>query len=153
MATSLAACSSCKNAGAGGTGGTGATTPGKAVAIPAARAAYVTNNVSDSLSVVDRDGDAVDAVPVDLDPDAHEAPHHLAIDSQGKTVFVALAFPPEPAKKKPKDPHATHGNASDLGKLARLDLATLAVKETRDTAENPGDVILTHDKTRVLVTH
>ena len=90
---------------------------------------------------------------MDLDPDAHEAPHHLAIDGQAKTVFVALAFPPAPSKKKKKDPHASHGNAADLGKLARLDLGTLAVKETREVSENPGDVVLTHDRKRVLVTH
>ncbi|MDB4933344.1 MAG: Surface antigen protein [Labilithrix sp.] len=124
-----------------------------AIATPPARAGYVTNNGSDSLSVIDRDGDAVVSVPVDLDPDAHEAPHHLAIDSASKNVFVALAFPPEVKKDAKKDPHATHGNASDVGKLARLDLATLAVRESRDVDENPGDVVLTHDRARVLVTH
>jgi DNA-binding beta-propeller fold protein YncE len=142
-------CSSCKKGGSE----SGGTTPGKAIAIKPARAAYVTNNGSDTLTVIDREGDATDTVPIDLDPDAHEAPHHLAVDSKAKTVFVALAFPPEPSKTKKKDPHATHGNASDLGKIARLDLATLAVKETRETAENPGDVVLTHDRKRVLVTH
>ena len=127
------------------------TTPGKAIAIPPAHAAYVTNNGSDSIGVLDRDGAAVDAVPIDLDPDAHEAPHHLAIDPAGKAVFVALAFPPAPTKKK--DPHASHGNAADSGKLARLDLGTLAVTRTRWVDENPGDVVLTHDRKRVLVSH
>lgn len=113
----------------------------------------MTNNGSDSISVVDRDGDAVTTVPVDLDPDAHEAPHHLAIDSASKRVFVALAFPPEANGKAKKDPHASHGNASDVGKLARLDLDNLAARESRDVDENPGDVVLTHDRKRVLVTH
>jgi DNA-binding beta-propeller fold protein YncE len=144
-------CSSCKKAASAAGGGAASTTPGKMIAIPAARAAYVTNNASDTLSVIDRDGDAVDVVPVDLDTSAHEAPHHLAIDSSAGRVFVALGFPAEPTKKK--DPHASHGNAEGVGKLARLDLATLAVKETRDVDENPGDVLLTHDRRRVLVTH
>lgn len=121
------------------------------ISIDPSRAAYVTNNGSDSISVVDLDGDAVVTVPVDLAPSAREAPHHLAIDSASKKVFVALAFPPEPTKKK--DPHGTHGNAADVGKLARLDLGRLAVHETREVDENPGDVILTHDRRRVLVTH
>lgn len=121
--------------------------------MPPARAGYVTNNGSDSISVFDRDGDAVVTVPVDLDPDAHEAPHHLAVDSASKHVFVALAFPPEAKKDAKKDPHASHGNATDVGKLARLDLGSLAVRESRDVDENPGDVVLTHDKKRVLVTH
>lgn len=123
------------------------------IATPPARAGYVTNNASDTLSVIDRDGDAVTNVPIDLDPEAHEAPHHLAIDSASKSVFVALAFPPEAKKNAGKDPHASHGNASDVGRLARLDLATLAVREARDVDENPGDVVLTHDRKRVLVTH
>jgi len=152
LAASAGGCSSCKK-GAGAGGANGATTPGKAIAIPIARAAYVTNNASDTLSVIDRDGEAVDSVGVDLDPDAHEAPHHLAIDGASKSVFVALAFPPAEKAGKKNDPHASHGAGEDVGKLARLDLATLAVRETRDVDENPGDVVLTHDKTRVLVTH
>lgn len=113
----------------------------------------MTNNASDSLSVLDRDGDTVIHVPIDLDHDAHEAPHHLAIDATSKSVFVALAFPPEAARNAKKDPHASHGNASDVGRLARLDLVTLAVRESREVDENPGDVVLTHDRKRVLVSH
>jgi DNA-binding beta-propeller fold protein YncE len=124
-----------------------------AIAVPQARAGYVTNNGSDSISVIDRDGDSVISVPVDMDPDAHEAPHHIAVDSVSKNVFVALAFPPEAKTNAKKDPHASHGNAANAGKLARLDLATLAVRESRDVDENPGDVILTHDRKRVLVSH
>ncbi len=122
---------------------------------PPGRAAYVTNNGSDTISVLDRDGDRVETVKLDLDPDAHEAPHHLAIDAVSSSVFVALAFPPEPSNtKKKKDPHASHGNAADLGKLVRLDLAKgLAGRAARLVDENPGDVVLTEDKKRVLVTH
>lgn len=127
------------------------TTPGAKIDIPRARAAYVTNNGSDSVSVIDRDGVAVTTVPIDIDKDAHEAPHHLAVDSTGGFAFVALAFPAAPGKKK--DPHAAHGSSADLGKLARLDLTTLAVQAAEDVDENPGDVVLTHDKKRVLVTH
>ena len=127
------------------------TTPGAKIDIPRARAAYVTNNGSDSVSVIDRDGDTVTTVPLDVDKDAHEAPHHLAVDSTAGLAFVALAFPAAPGKKK--DPHAAHGSSADLGKLARLDLTTLAVQAAEDVDENPGDVVLTHDKKRVLVTH
>ncbi len=130
---------------------TGALTPGATIPIPPARAAYVTNNGSDSISVIDRDGDTVTTVPLDLDPDAREAPHHLAIDAASKTAFVALAFPPEPGKKK--DPHASHGTASDVGKLAKLDLGNLSANTAVDVDENPGDVVLTHDRARALVTH
>lgn len=146
LAAALAGCSSCKKARSS------PTTEGVKIGTPPSRAAYVTNNASDSISVFDRDGDAVITVPVDVDPDAHEAPHHLAVDGRSGRVFVALAFPPDPEKKK-KDPHASHGGSADLGQLARLDLATLAVRETAEVDENPGDVILTHDRTRAIVTH
>jgi DNA-binding beta-propeller fold protein YncE len=121
------------------------------VPTPPTRAAYVTNNGSDSVSVLDRDGDVVTTVPIDLDPEAHEAPHHLAVDPSAKAVFVALAFPPAPTKKK--DPHAAHGASENPGKLARLDLADLSARDVVDVDENPGDVALTHDRSRVLVTH
>jgi DNA-binding beta-propeller fold protein YncE len=111
----------------------------------------VTNNGSDSISVIDRDGDTVTTVPIDVDPDAHEAPHHLAVDPGSKSVFVALAFPPAPSKKK--SAHSSHGGAENAGLLARLDLGNLAVTTTTEVDENPGDVVLTHDRARVLVTH
>jgi DNA-binding beta-propeller fold protein YncE len=112
----------------------------------------VTNNASDSVTVIDRDSFGVaQTVLVDIDKDAHEAPHHIAVDAVSGNAFVALAFPAAPGKKK--DPHAAHGSSADLGKVARLDLATLAVQAAVEVDENPGDVILTHDRTRVLVTH
>jgi DNA-binding beta-propeller fold protein YncE len=132
----------------------GPVTRGARVEIPRARAAYVTNNGSDSVSVLDRDGDAVVTVPVDVDPSAHEAPHHLAVDARAGRAYVALAFPAPPGTgKKAPAPHQAHGNAEDPGRLAWLDLDTLAVLATRDVDENPGDVVLTHDAKRLLVTH
>ena len=111
-------------------------TPGASIRIPLARAAYVTNNASDSISVLDRDGENVETVGVDVDRDAHEAPHHLAVDARAGVAFVALAFPPSPNAKK-KDPHATHGASSDVGRLARLELGTLSVLAAEDVDENP----------------
>jgi DNA-binding beta-propeller fold protein YncE len=135
----------CKSSGAGA-GADAAPVP-----IPAAHAAYITNNGSDSLTVIDRRGAQAVTVAVDLDPNRHEAPHHLAVDAAAGRVFVALAFPPEPGKKK--DPHGGHGQSDDRGKLAKLDLATLAVATTRDVDESPGEIILTRDKKKVVVTH
>ncbi len=130
-----------------------ATTPGADVGIPLARAGYVTDNGSDAISVIDLDSDRVVDVAVDLDPQRREAPHHLTIDPAAGRLFVALAFPEPVAPEKKDDPHASHGNASNHGMLARLDLTRLAVNEAREVDENPGDVVLTHDRSRVLVTH
>ena len=141
-ALSIASCNGCKN-----------TAASNAAAVPIAfgRAAYVTNNGSDTISILDRDSDVVLARSIDIDPSAHEAPHHLAVDSRAKTLFVGLAFPPPPDDSK--GPHSGHGNASDNGKLLKLDLTTLSPLASVDVDENPGDVVLTHDGSRVLVTH
>jgi DNA-binding beta-propeller fold protein YncE len=120
------------------------------VPIAAAHAAYVTNNGSDTIAAIDRDGDAVVMRSVDIDPSAHEAPHHLAVDGAGH-VFVALAFPPDDAPTGGK--HAGHGGSDSVGALLRLDQRTLGVEITHDVDQNPGDVVLTHDQKRVLVTH
>jgi DNA-binding beta-propeller fold protein YncE len=101
--------------------------------------------------VLDRDSDAVFTVPVDIDPQASEAPHHLAIAGDEGAAFVALAFPAPPSTGK--SPHASHGNAEYRGKLAKVRLDTLAVVDTREVDENPGDIILTHDGRFVIVTH
>ncbi len=133
------------------------TTPGADVGIERSRAAYVTDNGSDSITVFDRDGSKVVHVPVDVDPNRHEAPHHLAVDSVHGRLFAGLAFPePKPGgatKPAPNDPHASHGNAESHGELVRLDLNRVAVNEAREVDENPGDVVLTHDQAHVLVTH
>jgi DNA-binding beta-propeller fold protein YncE len=154
---SAAACAGCKRAGTEASptkeGAAPLVLAATPIRTPTARAAYVTNNGSDTISVLDRDGDEVTTVRLDLDPDAHEAPHHLAVDAASSSVFVALAFPPEPSKKKTKDPHASHGNAEGLGKVLRLDLPGLSGRAARWVDENPGDVVLTHDRKRVLVTH
>jgi DNA-binding beta-propeller fold protein YncE len=114
----------------------------------------VTNNGSDTVSAIDLDGTRVETRSLDVDPDAHEAPHHLAIDSKAGVVFVALAFPAPPSGPPDKaHPHKDHGTAAVVGKLARLDLSTLAVTATRDVDPSPGDVVLTRDHAHVLVTH
>jgi DNA-binding beta-propeller fold protein YncE len=121
------------------------------VPIPFARAAYVTNNGSDTISILDRDSDLVVTRSVDIDTSAHEAPHHLAVDARAKTLFVGLAFPPPPTDDK--GPHAGHGHATTNGKLLELDLTTLSPMASVEVDENPGDVFLTHDGSKVLVTH
>ncbi len=122
---------------------------GAPVPIARSAAAYITDNGSDTISVIDRDGDRVVSRSVDVDPTAHEAPHHLAIDGAGH-LFVALAFPPD---ERASGKHAGHGGSDSLGQLLRLDASNLALSAAVDVDQNPGDVVLTHDRKRVLVTH
>lgn len=126
-------------------------TLGVALTFPAARAIYVTNNGSDSVSAIDRDGTTVVTAPVDVDPTRKEAPHHLALDLARDRLFVALSFPADPGNKR--DPHAAHGTSSDHGLLAELSATTLAAKVIANVDENPGEIVLTRDKKRIVVTH
>lgn len=132
-------------------------TEGTLLKTPQARAAYVTDNGSDTVTVIDRDspsGAAVETASMDVDTDAHEAPHHIAVDGTQKRGFVALAFPPPPpGTQAPKDKHGTHGQSARKGRLASLELSRLSVERMSDLDENPGEVVLTHDRSRVLVTH
>ncbi len=133
-------------------------TEGTALETPQARSAYVTDNGSDTISVIDREsasGAAVETASVDVEPDAHEAPHHIAIDPAQKRAFVALAFPPPPpgTPAAAKDKHGTHGQSARKGRLVSFELSRLAMERSADVDENPGEVVLTHDRSRVLVTH
>jgi DNA-binding beta-propeller fold protein YncE len=125
--------------------------PAERVPLQPARTGYVTNNGSDSIAAIDLDGARVETRSLDVDPELHEAPHHLAIDSRAGTVFVALSFPAPPSRQT--GPHKDHGTATLAGRIARLDLATLGVNASRDVDPSPGDLVLTRDHTRLLVTH
>ena len=119
------------------------------VGIATSAAAYVTDNGSDTISIFDRNGDRVVSRSVDVDPSAHEAPHHLAFDGAGH-LLVALSFPPDDASA---GKHAGHGGSDSLGQVLRLDVATIGLAGAVDVDQNPGDVVLTHDRKRLLVTH
>ena len=65
-------------------------------------------------------------------------------------VFTAFAYPP-PAVSS--GPHANHGTGQVPGVLVRLGLDDLRMQARAGTDVNPGDVKLTPDGRRVLVTH
>lgn len=115
---------------------------------------YVTNNGSDTLSILDRDGTRVETVSLDIEHGVHEAPHHLALDEAHHSLFVALAFPAPPKRfGAASTKHNGHGSATEPGRLAKLDLATFSVQRAYEVDENPGDVVRTPDGTKVLVSH
>jgi DNA-binding beta-propeller fold protein YncE len=124
---------------------------------PSVRAIFVTNNGSDTLSVIDRTApvesqSAMHSASVDLEADLHEAPHHVVVNTKAHTVFVALGFPPDEQPDQ-KAQHRAHGKSGIKGKLVKLDLETLAIKEHVAVDENPGDIAQTHTGERILVTH
>lgn len=121
-----------------------------AQAIPVAQLALVTNNGSDSLSLLDLSASGATRT-LSLDFDARrEAPHHLALTAD--RLFVALAHPRE-APPNPRD-HRAHGrSATTPGEIAVLARADLRLTTRLTVDESPGDLQVTHAGDRLLVTH
>lgn len=121
-----------------------------AAAIPRERAGYVSNNGSDSLSVLDLERPGT-AMVVSLDFDGRrEAPHHLAIDPAGNRLYVAFAHP----RATSTESHREHGRSAIApGELVILELSTLRLLQRSEVDESPGDLALTADATKLLVTH
>jgi hypothetical protein len=114
-------------------------------------AALITDNGSDTLSVVDLSGPSlIDRYPIGFDPIANDGPHHLALDEENRAVYIAYAYPPPSA---PPGPHSNHGMSMLPGIVVKLSLDDLRVLAQHDTDLNPGDIVLTPDRTRVLVSH
>ena len=113
--------------------------------------ALVTDNGSDTLTLIDLEGPrALARVPIGLDPIENDGPHHLAVDPTAGALFTVFAYPP-PAVSA--GPHASHGTGQVPGLLVRLGLDDLRLQARAGTDVNPGDVKLTPDGRRVLVTH
>ncbi|MDP3277114.1 MAG: YncE family protein [Deltaproteobacteria bacterium] len=122
-----------------------------AIVWPQGPSALTSDNGSDTMSVIALNGmRTVVVYPVGLDPLANDAPHHLAIDAQARRVFTAYAYPPPVLSP---GPHGNHGVSTQLGVLVALSLDDLHVIAQADVESNPGDVLLTPDRQRVVVTH
>jgi DNA-binding beta-propeller fold protein YncE len=122
------------------------------VAWPDAGGAAVTSdNGSDTITVVSlADHRALGTYPIGIDPVAIDGPHHLAIDPARRVLFTAYAYPP-PALSP--GPHGNHGASNQLGVLVARSLDDLRVLGRADVESNPGDILLTPDRTRIAVTH
>lgn len=119
--------------------------------IPKSSLAVVTNSASDTISLLDLAANAVVATaPIDLDPLANDGPHHAAVDAAGEYLYAPLAYP---APAGDLGPHAQHGASQIPGVLVKLRVRDLARVGEVGVESNPGDVLLTPDGARVVVTH
>lgn len=130
----------------------GSAYPNRATPIPwpMGGAALVTNSYGDTVSVVDLTTGApiftrgVGRNPVDLD-----GPHHVVVDPTGKFAFIALSYP----RVNATGPHAAHGSASIPGYVQKLSLADLSIVGSVRVENNPGDIVISPDGKRVVVSH
>jgi len=126
--------------------------PNRRAALPLATGerVIVTNNGSDTLSVLDLPaGSVLATVPIGRDPVSIDGPHHLAVGPQGD-IYVALNYPPPLLSPGPHSAHSSSARSGYILALAPDDLRPLG--EAR-VDENPGDVVVSDDGTRLVVTH
>jgi len=120
-------------------------------AIDKASLVVVSNNLSDSITLVDLAKNAsVATVSVDLDPIAVDGPHHAVVDPSGEFIYTPFAYPREGLVS---GPHAEHGASPVPGILVKLRAKDLTRVETLTVENNPGDAVMTPDGSRVIVSH
>lgn len=118
---------------------------------PSGDLGLVSNNGSDTVSALDLVNDKVlGSAPVGRDPVDLDGPHHLAGDRAKGFAYVALAYP---APAFTPGPHAAHGSSSRSGFVQKLALDDLRILGEVRVDNNPGDVVLSDDGSRLVVTH
>ncbi|NUP11053.1 MAG: YncE family protein [Polyangiaceae bacterium] len=120
------------------------------VAYPPGPVGFVTDSLSDTVSVIDlSSGALIDRRPVGRNPVDLDGPHHIAIDQDLTYGYVALSYPLTTAT----GPHALHGSAVVPGYIQKLRLSDLSVVGQVRVEASPGDIALSADGKRIVVTH
>lgn len=119
--------------------------------VPKGALAVVTNSYADTITLIDLQKNVVVATrPIDLDPLAVDGPHHAVIDPTGELIYSPLSFPREGAGS---GPHADHGASATPGVLVKLRARDLSRVGTLTLENNPGDITLTRDGKKAIVSH
>jgi hypothetical protein len=120
------------------------------VVVPPGGMGIVTDSLSDTLSLLDLGtGARFGTVPVGRDPVGIDGPHHVAVDQAAGTAFVALSYPVLAAS----GPHASHGSSVQSGFAQKLALDDFRILGQVRVDENPGDIVLSEDGKRLVVSH
>lgn len=115
--------------------------------------ALVANATSDTLRFVALDpARPIATLPVGRDPIDIDGPHHLAVDRERTFVVVALAYPPVTEAQGPHAGHS-HGASQRVGFVQKLALSDLHLLGEVRVDPNPGDLALSDDGSRLVVTH
>ena len=120
--------------------------------LPAGEVGFVTNSFSDTVDVFRMDPllrlarYPVGRIPLDVD-----GPHHLVIDKARGALYVALSYPQVFATG---GPHAAHGSSARAGYVQKLSLSDMReLGSPVRVDENPGDIAISDDGKRVVVSH
>ncbi len=118
--------------------------------VPPGGLGLVTDSLGDTVTAIDlATGAVVASRPVGRNPVDIDGPHHLALDPGRGAAYIALSYP----EVGGTGPHAGHGGSQALGWVQRLSLADLTVTGQVRVETNPGDIVLSADGTRLVVSH
>lgn len=119
--------------------------------LPETGAGFVTDSRSDTLSIIDLETGALTAqYPVGRDPVTIDGPHHVAIDPEQQFLYIALSYP---VIAGTTGPHATHGSSLQPGYVQKLSLVDLRVLGQVRIDTNPGEIVISQDRSRVVTSH
>lgn len=120
------------------------------IPLPAGDFAIVPSSGSDVLAVVDLDaGQVVASSPVGRSPVVLDGPHQVVADRARGLAYVLLAYP-ETLETAGTHQHGASKRAGQVQVLALDDLR--AAGEVR-VAPNPGEIAVSDDGARLVVTH
>lgn len=118
--------------------------------IPEGGAGFVTNSYSDTVSVLDLGtGETLGTYPVGRDPVTLDGPHHVVVSPSGDAVYVALSYPVVSVS----GPHASHGSSARSGYAQKLAGDDMRVLGQVRVDENPGEIVLSEDGSRLVTSH
>src|SRR5262249_54569623 len=92
----------------------------------------------------------IGTAPIGIDPVAIDGPHHVAVSRSAGVAFTALSYP---APAAAPGPHAAHGSSQRPGVVQELDLTELTPIAQAQVETNPGDIGLSADGSRLVVSH
>ena len=119
--------------------------------LPAGDLGLTSDTLGDTVTFYDLAARKVLArLPVGRNPIDIDGPHHLGLDRARGLLYVALSYP---APTLAAGPHARHGASQRAGWVQQWSLRPFAWLAESFVAPNPGDIVVSEDGGRVVVTH
>ncbi len=119
---------------------------------PVGDLALITNNYDDTLSYIDlglTPPAEIARLPVGLNPVEREGPHHVTVSPDGLAWVGISNFVPNSGS----GPHGAHGTGQSPGHALLIRVSDGVELASVRVDRNPGDIRLTPDGRRVLVSH
>ncbi|WP_437281953.1 YncE family protein [Sorangium sp. So ce375] len=121
------------------------------IVIPDGGMGVVTDSLSDTISLIALEtGERLGVHPVGRDPVTIDGPHRAAADAAGGALYITLSYPSD---ADAIGPHAVHGGSAVAGYVQKLALDDLRVLGQVRVEANPGDLAISEDGRRMVVSH